>query len=76
MRVLRSGSEVFEGICLTLRRAKKEVEKVGQGEECGLGLEGWGEFLPGDSLEFLEEIVVKPKLATGRDGGELRIVEG
>ena len=55
MRVLRGGEVVAEGVCDSLRRHKLDVETVGQGTECGLGVAGFGDFQTGDVLQCLDE---------------------
>ena len=51
VRVVRGGSVVFEGRIASLRRFKDDVRDVAAGYECGIGLEGFGDFEVGDVLE-------------------------
>lgn len=54
-RVLRDGKQISaDGETVTassLRRYKELVESVRLGDECGLGLSGFTEFQPGDTIE-------------------------
>jgi len=54
VRVLRGGDVVHEAVCDSLRRHKLDVQTVGKGTECGLGLEDFDEFQPGDTLQCVE----------------------
>ncbi len=51
VRVLRDGKVVFDGRVTSLRRFKEDVREVAAGFECGVGIEGFGDFRPGDILE-------------------------
>lgn len=53
-RVLRGGEVVFQGPCASLRRHKLDVETVGKGTECGVGLEGFDGFKLGDVLQCVD----------------------
>jgi translation initiation factor IF-2 len=53
VRVLRSGTVVFEGGVKSLRRGKDDVREVAAGYECGLGVDGFNDVQVGDQLEFL-----------------------
>jgi translation initiation factor IF-2 len=57
-RVVRAGESVFEGKISSLKRFKDDVKEVSQGYECGIGIEGFSEFVEGDVLEVfvLEEV--------------------
>ncbi len=54
-RVLRDGKELFLGAVTTLKRLTDDVQEVRQGFECGLSLEGFNEYKPGDAIEFFVE---------------------
>lgn len=54
-RVLRGGDVVHEGPAASLRRQKLDVDAVGKGAECGLVLEGFDGFRPGDVVHCLDE---------------------
>jgi translation initiation factor IF-2 len=51
VRVLRSGTVMFEGGIKSLRRFKDDVREVASGYECGLGLDGFNDLQVKDQLE-------------------------
>ena len=51
MRVMRRKNLVFEGVSQSLRRFQDEVNEVRAGMECGIRLEGYNDFQPGDTIE-------------------------
>jgi translation initiation factor IF-2 len=51
IRVRRRKELVYEGVTQTLRRFQDEVNEVRAGMECGIRVEGFGEFQVGDVLE-------------------------
>jgi translation initiation factor IF-2 len=51
VRVLRSGTVVFEGGTSSLKRFKDDVREVAAGYECGLGLDGFNDIQVGDQIE-------------------------
>lgn len=59
-RVLRGGVVVHSGPIAALKRFKDDVREVAAGYECGLSLEGFGDFEVGDTLEFYHTEEVKP----------------
>ena len=58
MRVIRDGIVIHEGELDSLRRFKDDVKEVATGYECGIMLEKFRDFKPGDVLEAftMEEI--------------------
>ena len=60
-RVMRRKSLVFEGIIQSLRRFQDEVNEVRAGMECGIRIDGFGEFQPGDVIESYTIEKVAPK---------------
>jgi translation initiation factor IF-2 len=58
VRVLRDRKVIHTGRIGSLKRVKEDVREVQQGFECGIGIEGWTDFKPGDVLDVyeLEEI--------------------
>lgn len=50
-RVLRGGRVVHESRISSLKRFKEDVAEVADGYECGVGLEKFTEFSPGDVIE-------------------------
>lgn len=51
VRVIRGAQTVFEGEISSLKHEKEDVKEVHQGLDCGIGLKGFNEFLPGDILD-------------------------
>lgn len=51
-KVLRNGKELFTGPLASLKRFQDDVKEVAEGYECGVGLEGFGDFAEGDVIEF------------------------
>lgn len=58
VRILREGKVIFDGRVTSLRRFKEDVREVAAGFECGVGIEGFNEFRPGDILEVYGQEVV------------------
>lgn len=59
-RVLRGRSKdiIYQGGIATLKRFQDEVNEVGNGQECGIGLENYDDFETGDIIEvYLTESV-------------------
>jgi translation initiation factor IF-2 len=54
-RVMRDGKEIYTGQVGSLKRLTEDVQEVRQGFECGVSLEGYSDFKPGDTLEFFVE---------------------
>ncbi len=61
VRVRRRKEVIYEGLTQSLRRFQDEVNEVRAGMECGIRIEGFGEFVPGDAIECytLEKIAQK-----------------
>ncbi|XP_002972752.2 uncharacterized protein LOC9637320 [Selaginella moellendorffii] len=55
VKVLRSGTELFDGKLSSLKREKLDVDTVGKGTECGLIVNEWMEFSVGDVVQCIEE---------------------
>lgn len=53
-RVKRHGDVLYEGNVSTLRHFQNEVSEVREGRECGLRLDHFGNFEPGDVIEVYE----------------------
>ena len=51
VRVIRDGSEVYDGNISSLRRFKDDVKEVREGFECGIGVENFNDIKVGDVLE-------------------------
>lgn len=61
VRVLRRKDLVYEGVIQSMRRFQDEVNEVRAGLECGIRIEGFGDYEPGDILECytIEKVVEK-----------------
>jgi translation initiation factor IF-2 len=55
VRVIRRGEVVHDGTVSSLRRFKEDAREVAAGYECGVGVQGFGDFEEGDILEFYRE---------------------
>ncbi len=62
VRVMRRKGLIFEGVTQSLRRFQDEVNEVRAGMECGIRLEGFGDFQVGDTVECYNVERVAPKL--------------
>ena len=62
IRVLRENVVVFEGALESLRRYKDDVAEVKSGTECGIGVRGYNDVKPGDSIEVYERTEVARKI--------------
>jgi len=51
VRVRRRKEIIYEGIAQSLRRFQDEVNEVRAGMECGIRIDGFGEFQMGDNIE-------------------------
>jgi len=53
VRVFRAQKSIFEGRVTGLKRFKEDAREVEKGLECGVSIEGFQNFQPGDVLEVL-----------------------
>jgi translation initiation factor IF-2 len=51
-RVIRGGEQLHDGHVSSLKRFKQDVREVRTGFECGVGLEGFDDFVAGDIIQF------------------------
>ena len=51
VRVRRRKDVIYEGVTQSLRRFQDEVNEVRSGMECGIRVEGFGDFTVGDVIE-------------------------
>src|SRR5436309_10212963 len=51
VKLFRGKEQVFEGRISSLKHFKEDAREISAGQECGIGLEGWEDFLAGDSME-------------------------
>jgi translation initiation factor IF-2 len=61
-RVRRGGEVLFEGPIASLRHLKDDVSEVSQGFECGIIVQGFADFEPGDTIECVEQRQVRRTL--------------
>jgi translation initiation factor IF-2 len=61
VRIMRRKNLIYEGAILSLRRFQDEVNEVRAGMECGIRIDGFNEFQPGDVIETysVEKIAAK-----------------
>jgi translation initiation factor IF-2 len=61
VRVRRRKDVIYEGVTQSLRRFQDEVNEVRAGMECGIRIEGFGEFEVGDTIECysIEKVAAK-----------------
>jgi translation initiation factor IF-2 len=59
VRVLRSGTVLYDGDLGSLKRFKDDVREVAAGYECGIGISGFNDYQVGDTLEFYHKEQVK-----------------
>ncbi|MDO9542481.1 MAG: translation initiation factor IF-2 [Kiritimatiellia bacterium] len=53
-RVKRSNDILYEGAVFTLKRFQDQVNEVREGQECGIRLDNFKDFKPGDIIEFFD----------------------
>ena len=53
MQVLRDGELLHEGKVASLHRNKDAVKEISSGSECGILLESFADFEPGDVLRCI-----------------------
>ena len=61
-RVLRNNKQVYAGKMASLKRFKDDVREVEKGFECGIGIENYADFKPGDIIEAYEIEETRPSL--------------
>ena len=62
VRLLRDNRVIHEGKLASLRRFKEDVSEVRTGFDCGIGLEKFQDFKPGDVIEAYVREEVAPTL--------------
>jgi len=62
VRVIRDGVVIFEGDITSLKRFKDDVEEVGNGYECGVGVKGYDDVQVGDVIETFKKVEQKVSL--------------
>ena len=56
VRVIRDGVVIHEGELTSLKRFKDDVEEVGNGYECGVGIKGYDDVIAGDVIETFKRV--------------------
>ncbi len=51
VKLFRGREQAFEGRITSLKHFKEDVREMAAGQECGIGLEGYETFQPGDVME-------------------------
>ena len=51
VKLFRGREMIHEGRINSLKHFKEDVREMPAGQECGIGLEGWEDFKPGDAME-------------------------
>ena len=54
VRVKRAGDTIYEGTLVSLKRFQNDAAEVHEGQECGMRLDNFDAYAPGDVLEFFE----------------------
>ena len=62
VRVIREGVVIYEGELTSLKRFKDDVEEVGNGYECGVGIKGYDDVVVGDVIETFKKVEQKVSL--------------
>ncbi len=62
IRVIRDGIVIWDGKIASLRHEKDEARELKAGMDCGISLEGYQDFEPGDILEVYDVIEEKRSL--------------
>jgi len=55
IRVMRNDEEIHRGKISTLKHNKDDVSEISKGRECGVQLDDWENFQPGDVIQVYEE---------------------
>jgi len=63
VRVLRDGLPIFTGSLTSLKRGKDDVREVETNYECGIMLDGFNSFEPGDMIESFKIIEIRRTLS-------------
>ena len=62
LRLVREGESIYEGKLTSLKRFKDDVTEVNNGYECGIGIEGFYDFIEKDVIEVYEMKEIKRTL--------------
>ncbi|KAI9032170.1 hypothetical protein DFJ74DRAFT_601693 [Hyaloraphidium curvatum] len=53
VRIVRAGDVIWEGHMRSMKHFKKEVDELLKGQECGIMLDGFEDFEPGDVIQAI-----------------------
>ncbi|CUA68498.1 Translation initiation factor IF-2 [Magnetospirillum magneticum AMB-1] [Rhizoctonia solani] len=56
VRVVRDGTDVYDGTIDTLKQQKKDMTEMRKGNECGMSFAGFEDLKPGDHIQTYETI--------------------
>ncbi len=59
VRVVRNGTDIYNGEILDLKRFKESVKEVAKGYECGISIKDFNDIKEGDLIEAYELVEVK-----------------
>ena len=59
VRVVRDGTVVFEGNIASLKHYKDDIKSAKEGFECGIGIDGFQDIKPGDTIEGFKTVEVE-----------------
>ena len=62
LKVIRSNNLIHEGALHSLKHLKSNVEKIQEGEECGLTIQNYKNFQVGDIIECYSQMKTQAKL--------------
>ena len=51
VKLSRAGNQIYEGRITSLKHFKEDVREMTAGQECGIGVDGFEAFEPGDLME-------------------------
>lgn len=63
IRLLRNGFEIFKGTIQSLKHVKEDVKEMRSGFECGITINGFNDYEPGDIVEAYKILEIKRKLS-------------
>ena len=69
VRVLRDGTQIYDGTLSSLKRFKDDAKEVKEGQECGIGIENFNDLKVGDMIEAYRVEEIKRTLAGSKGDG-------
>ena len=63
IRVMRDGSQVYEGNLDSLKRMRDDVKEVASGFECGIGVDKFNNWQEGDRINAFKMVTKRRPLA-------------